>query len=105
MKKLIHYILIGIMLNWNVAVFADDDVEGCKWEVVEETEQYLQEQCIGVDGQYSARIRSKPIDNSIVYVKTEKKDANPIQKYRDRIKYNKIKQMRNNIENENEDRR
>ena len=83
MKKLIHYILIGIMLNWNVAVFADDDVEGCKWEVVEETEQYLQEQCIGVDGQYSARIRSKPIDNSIVYVKTEKKDANPIQKYRD----------------------
>ena len=71
------------MLNWNVTVFADDDVEGCKWEVVEETEQYLQEQCIGVDGQYSARIRSKPIDNSIVYVKTEKKDANPIQKYRD----------------------
>jgi len=83
MKKLVNYILIAIMLNWNVTVFADDDVEGCKWEVVEETEQYLQEQCIGVDGQYSARIRSKPIDNSIVYVKTEKKDANPIQKYRD----------------------
>ena len=84
MKKLIHYILIGIMLNWNVAVLADDDVDGCKWETVEETEQYLQEQCISADGsQYSARIRSKPIDDSITYVKTDKKDANPIQKYRD----------------------
>ena len=70
MKKLIHYILIGIMLNWNVAVLADDDVDGCKWETVEETEQYLQEQCISADGnQYSARIRSKPIDDSITYVK------------------------------------
>ena len=72
------------MLNWNVAVLADDDVDGCKWETVEETEQYLQEQCISADGsQYSARIRSKPIDDSITYVKTDKKDANPIQKYRD----------------------
>ena len=84
MKKLVHYILIAIMFNWNVSVLADDDVDGCKWETVEETQQYLQEQCISADGnQYSARIRSKPIDDSITYVKTDKKDANPIQKYRD----------------------
>tara|TARA_Y100000287_G_scaffold161800_1_gene141446 strand:+ start:25 stop:1827 length:1803 start_codon:yes stop_codon:yes gene_type:complete len=88
MKKLIHYILIGIMLNWNIAVFADDDVEGCKWEVVEETETYIQESCAGEDGSYQARIRSKPIDGSIVIVeapKKNKKKANPIQEFKDKV--------------------
>ena len=88
MKKLIHYILIGIMLNWNIAVFADDDVEGCKWEVVEETETYIQESCAGADGSYQARIRSKPIDGSIVIVeapKKNKKKANPIQEFKDKV--------------------
>ncbi len=88
MKKLIHYILIGIMLNWNIAVFADDDVEGCKWEVVEETETYIQESCAGEDGSYQARIRSKPIDGSIVIVeapKKSKKKANPIQEFKDKV--------------------
>ena len=88
MKKLIHYILIGIMLNWNIAVFADDDVEGCKWEVVEETETYIQESCAGEDGSYQARIRSKPIDGSIVIVEAPKKNnkkANPIQEFKDKV--------------------
>ena len=88
MKKLIHYILIGIMLNWNIAVFADDDVEGCKWEVVEETETYIQESCAGDDGSYQARIRSKPVDGSIVIVeapKKNKKKANPIQEFKDKV--------------------
>ena len=88
MKKLIHYILIGIMLNWNIAVFADDDVEGCKWEVVEETETYIQESCAGEDGSYQARIRSKPVDGSIVIVeapKKNKKKANPIQEFKDKV--------------------
>ncbi len=88
MKKLIHYILIGIMLNWNIAVFADDDVEGCKWEVVEETETYIQESCAGEDGSYQARIRSKPIDGSIIIVeapKKSKKKANPIQEFKDKV--------------------
>ncbi len=88
MKKLIHYILIGIMLNWNIAVFADDDVEGCKWEVVEETETYIQESCAGDDGSYQARIRSKPVDGSIVIVeapKKNKKKVNPIQEFKDKV--------------------
>ena len=89
MKKLIHYILIGIMLNWNIAVFADDDVEGCKWEVVEETETYIQESCVGgEDGSFQARIRSKPVDGSIVIVeapKKNKKKANPIQEFKDKV--------------------
>ena len=62
MKKLIHYILIGIMLNWNVAVFAEDN-EGCKWEIVEETDQYIQEQCVGGEG-FQARIRTKTPEGS-----------------------------------------
>tara|TARA_Y100001968_G_scaffold78175_1_gene69457 strand:+ start:1134 stop:2900 length:1767 start_codon:yes stop_codon:yes gene_type:complete len=76
------------MLNWNIAVFADDDVEGCKWEVVEETETYIQESCAGEDGSYQARIRSKPIDGSIVIVeapKKSKKKANPIQEFKDKV--------------------
>ena len=81
MKKLIHYILIGIMLNWNVAVFAEDHEPGCKWEIVEETEQYLQERC----GDYMARIRSKPIDDSIVFMKQEEKKENPIQEFKDKV--------------------
>ena len=44
MKKLIHYILIGIMLNWNVAVFAEDDT-GCEWKTFEETDTYIMENC------------------------------------------------------------
>ena len=76
------------MLNWNIAVFADDDVEGCKWEVVEETETYIQESCAGEDGSYQARIRSKPIDGSIVIVEAPKKNnkkANPIQEFKDKV--------------------
>ena len=76
------------MLNWNIAVFADDDVEGCKWEVVEETETYIQESCAGDDGSYQARIRSKPVDGSIVIVeapKKNKKKANPIQEFKDKV--------------------
>ena len=41
MKKLVHYILIAIMFNWNIAVFAEEENKGCKWEVVEETETYI----------------------------------------------------------------
>ena len=59
MKKLIHYILIGIMLNWNVAVFADNEVVECDWKVFEETETYIMENCENENG-YQARVRTKP---------------------------------------------
>ena len=80
MKKLIHYILIGIMLNWNVAVFAEDDA-GCEWKVVEETDTYIQESCTQGDS-YSARIRSKPVDGlNIEIVEAPKKKVNPIKEF------------------------
>ena len=89
MKKLIHYILIAIMFNWNIAVFAEEENKGCKWEVVEETETYIQESCVGgEDGSFQARIRSKPVDGSIVIVeapKKHKKKANPIQEFKDKV--------------------
>ena len=78
MKKLIHYILIGIMLNWNVAVFAETD-QGCSnWEVVEETDKYIQESCADA-GKMQARIRSKPVEglNIIVVESPEEKKQNP----------------------------
>ena len=89
MKKLVHYILIAIMFNWNIAVFAEEENKGCKWEVVEETETYIQESCVGgEDGSFQARIRSKPVDGSIVIVeapKKNKKKANPIQEFKDKV--------------------
>ena len=86
MKNLIHYILIGIMLNWNVAVFAETD-QGCaNWEVVEETDKYIQESCADA-GKMQARIRSKPVEgmNIIVVESPEDKKQNPIKKFKDKV--------------------
>ena len=84
MKKLIHYILIGIMLNWNVAVFAADDPE-CDWKTFEETDTYVMENCVTENG-YSARVRQKPIDGvNIEIVEAPKKKANPIQEFKDKV--------------------
>ena len=84
MKKLIHYILIGIMLNWNVAVFAADDPD-CDWKTFEETDTYVMENCVTENG-YSARVRQKPIDGvNIEIVEAPKKKANPIQEFKDKV--------------------
>ena len=86
MKKLIHYILIGILLNWNIAVFAETD-QGCaNWEVVEETEKYIQESCADT-GKMQARIRSKPVEglDIIVVESPEEKKQNPIKKFKDKV--------------------
>ena len=82
MKKLVHYILIAIMFNWNMAVFAEDS-EGCKWETVEETKTYIQEKC----GDNQARIRSKPVEglNIITVEAPEKSKENPIKKFKDKV--------------------
>ena len=82
MNKLVHYILIAIMFNWNIAVFAEDS-GGCEWEVVEETETYIQEKC----GDNQARIRSKPVEglNIITVEAPEKSKENPIKKFKDKV--------------------
>jgi len=82
MNKFVHYILIAIMFNWNIAVFAEDS-GGCQWEVVEETETYIQEKC----GDNQARIRSKPVEglNIVTVEAPKKKKENPIKKFKDKV--------------------
>jgi len=86
MKKIIHYILIAIMFNWNVAVFAEGD-QGCEWKTFEETDTYVMENCVKEDGSYSARVRQKPVEglNIIVVESPEKKKENPIKKFKDKV--------------------
>ena len=85
MKKLIHYILIGIMLNWNVAVFAETD-QGCEWKTFEETDTYIMENCVHPDGGYQARVRTKPVEGlDIVVVEAPKKKENPIKEFKDKV--------------------
>ena len=64
MRKL--YTIFASFLLASTIAFAEGD-SGCEWETIEETETYLQEKC----GDGMARIRSKPIDSTVVYVKTE----------------------------------
>ena len=85
MKKLIHYILIGIMLNWNVAVFAEEDT-GCDWKTFEETDTYIMENCVHPDGGYQARVRQKPVEGlNITIVEAPKKKENPIKEFKDKV--------------------
>ena len=82
MNKFVHYILIAIMFNWNIAVFAEDS-GGCEWEVVEVTETYIQEKC----GDNQVRIKSKPIEGmNIEIVEAPKnKKNNPIKEFKDKV--------------------
>ena len=69
-----------------MAVFAETD-QGCaNWEVVEETEKYIQESCADT-GKMQARIRSKPVEglNIIVVESPEEKKQNPIKKFKDKV--------------------
>ena len=85
MKKLVHYILIGIMLNWNVAVFAEEDA-GCEWKTFEETDTYIMENCVHPDGGYQARVRQKPVEGlNITIVEAPKKKENPIKEFKDKV--------------------
>ena len=68
-----------------MAVFAEDHDYGCRWETVEETDEYIQEQCVGGES-FQARIRSKPVEGlDIEIVEAPKKKANPIQEFKDKV--------------------
>ena len=73
------------MLNWNVAVFAEDDT-GCEWKTFEETDTYIMENCTHPDGGYQARVRQKPVEGlNIIKVEAPKKKANPIKEFKDKV--------------------
>ena len=86
MTKLIHYILIALMLNLSVAVYAEDTSKECDWKIIEETKDYVMENCNGETG-FQARIRSKPLDDSegtgSFVVKGPKE--NPIKEFKDKV--------------------
>ena len=85
MKKIIHYILIAIMFNWNMAVFAEEDT-GCEWKTFEETDTYIMENCVHPDGGYQARVRQKPVEGlNITIVEAPKKKENPIKEFKDKV--------------------
>ncbi len=85
MKKLVHYILIAIMFNWNVSVFAEGD-QGCEWKTFEETDTYVMENCVKEDGSYSARVKQKPVEGlNIIVVESPEKKENPIKKFKDKV--------------------
>jgi len=85
MKKLIHYIMIAIMFNWNVSVFAEEDA-GCEWKTFEETDTYVMENCEHPDGGYQARVRQKPVEGlNITVVEAPKKKENPIKEFKDKV--------------------
>ena len=85
MRKL--YIIFASFLLASTIAFAEGD-SGCEWETIEETETYLQEKC----GDGMARIRSKPIDSTVVYVKSDESQKQP----------NKIVETPTGIETEQE---
>ena len=73
------------MFNWNMAVFAENHDYGCRWETVEETDEYIQEQCVGGEN-FQARIRTKtPEGLNIIRVEAPEKKENPIQEFKDKV--------------------
>ena len=73
------------MLNWNVAVFAEED-QGCEWKIFEETDTYIMENCEHPNGGYQARVRTKPVEGlNITVVEAPEKKANPIQEFKDKV--------------------
>ena len=59
MNKLAYFIITLFFLTM-LPISAEDENRGCKWETVEETEQFIREQCVG-DGQLQVRMKSKPV--------------------------------------------
>ncbi len=73
------------MLNWNIAVFAEEDTS-CEWKTFEETDTYIMENCVHPNGGYQARIRSKPVEGlDIIIVEAPEKKENPIQEFKDKV--------------------
>ena len=88
MKNLILTTLIVflLLLGINYAKAEDQEQEGCKWTVAEETDEYVLENCINEEnGNYMARIRQKhSINITTIPADKQSKPLNPIDKYKDK---------------------
>jgi len=65
--------------------FTANSAENCK--VVEETENYVQTQCVNEDGNYSTSISSKPAEGVTIITSEapKNKKQNPIKKFKDKV--------------------
>ena len=89
MKNLILTTLIVFLLLLGVdyARAEDQEQEGCKWTVAEETDEYVLENCINEEnGNYIARIRQKgSINITTIPANKQSKPLNPIDKYKNKV--------------------
>ena len=87
MNKLAYFIITLFFLTL-LPVSAEDENKGCKWETVEETEQFIREQCIG-GGQLQVRMKSKPVEgvNIIEVENPKKKKSSPLKEVKEVINY------------------
>jgi len=89
MKNLILATLIVffLLLGVTYAQAEDQEQEGCKWTVAEETDEYVLENCINEEnGNYIARIRQKhSINITTIPADKQSKPLNPIDKYKNKV--------------------
>jgi len=88
------YFLIAILFLTVSPVSAEDENKGCKWETVEETEQFIREQCIG-DGQLQVRMKSKPVPGVTVIEAPNTKKSNPLKEIKEVVKSKEAKKQEN----------
>ena len=91
------YFLIAILFLTVSPVSAEDENKGCKWETVEETEQFIREQCIG-DGQMQVRMKSKPVPGITVIEAPNTKKSNPLKEIKEVVKSKEAKKQEKKIE-------
>ena len=91
------YFLIAILFLTVSPVSAEDENKGCKWETVEETEQFIREKCIG-DGQMQVRMKSKPVPGITVVEAPNTKKSNPLKEIKEVVKTKEVKKQEKKIE-------
>ena len=90
------YFLIAILFLTVSPVSAEDENKGCKWETVEETEQFIREKCIG-DGQMQVRMKSKPVPGITVIEAPNTKKSNPLKEIKEVVKSKEVKKQEKKI--------
>ena len=103
MNKLAYFIITLFFLTL-LPVSAEDENKGCKWETVEETEQFIREQCIG-GGQLQVRMKSKPVEgvNIIEVENPKKKKSSPLKEVKEVVKTKEaVKQQKEIVKVEKE---
>ena len=96
MNKLAYFIITLFFLTM-LPTSAEDENKGCKWETVEETEQFIREKCIG-DGQMQVRMKSKPVPGITVIEAPNTKKSNPLKEIKEVVKTKEVKKQEKKIE-------